>query len=248
MKIVYLEELAPVSLGGLKCATKNHLSVGLLIIDKIFLGFVVAFSCYTSYLDWRTLTYPSGLALVLLWSGIVSAILRFILALGSLNFFHTFPHDFLLAIPCFFLLNKLGIIAEGDFSYFFSVCLCFPRYPYGLVGFLSQYLKTVPQVLYNTSLGMVLLTNSCLLTPHFFVISKFVKSDTSSYWKALYLLLLIIGIASRNLVVLLFLPFFLVPLLRILGPMDVEQLPMIPCLFFSLMLSLTFGDLLLMLS
>ena len=248
MSSVYLDELVPVSLGGLKCATKNHLSVGLLIIDKMLLGFVVAFSCYSSYLDWQTLTYPPDLALVLLWSGIVSAILRFILTIRSLYFLHTFPLDFLLAILCFFSLNKMGIIAEGDFSYFFSICLCFPRYPYGLVGFLSQYLKIVPHVLCNTSLGMVLLINSCLVTPHFFAFSKFIKGDTSSYWKTLYLLFLILGIASMNLVVLLFLPLLLVPLSQILEPKDVEQLPMIPCLFLSLILSLTFGDLLLVLS
>lgn len=248
MASVYLREPAPVSLGGLKCATKNHLSVDLLTIDKLLFGFVVAFSSYSSYLDWRTLTYPPDLALVLLWSGIVSATLRFILSLRSLNFLHTFPLDFLFALVCFFFLNRMEIIAEGDLYYFFSVCLCFPRYPYGLVDFLSQSLKITSQVSCNTSLAMVLLTNSCLLTPNLFALRKAVKGSTSSYWKALYFLFSILGIASMNLIVLLFLPLFLIPLLRIQGSTDAEQLPMIPFLFLSLMLSLTFGDLLLVFS
>jgi hypothetical protein len=238
----------PVSLGGLKCATRKHLSVGLLTIEKLLLIFVVIFSSYSSYIDWRTLTYPPDLALVLLWVGIVSATLRLILSIRSLDVFHTFPLDFVGALACFFFLNKMQIIADGDFSYFFSVGLCFPRYPYSLVDFLTQYLRLTPQVSYNTSLAMVLLTNSCLLTPHLFALAKLLKGNTSLYWKACYLLFSILGVLSMNMEVSVFLPFFMVPLSQIQGSTDAEQLPMIPCLFLSLVLSLTFGDLLLVLS
>jgi len=209
---------------------------------------VVAFSAYSSYIDWRTLTYPPILALAMLWLGLVSTTLRSFLALRSHSPLLLLPPDLSLALTASLFLNRLDVVAEGDVWYFFSLCLCFPRYPYKLAYLISQYLRIVPKVSSNTSLAMVLLTNTCILTPCLLAMSIVVKSDVSHCSKALYLSSIALGIISMNPVLLLLVPLLLISRLHGRASKYARVFPMIPCLFLSLIMSLTFGDLLMVLS
>jgi len=232
---------------GLKCAPKTSLSTGLLAIDQVLLGFMVIFSAYSSYLDWRTLTYPPYLALALLWLGLVSTILRLVLALKFLISPFVFPLDLSFALVCPLFLKGLNVIAEGDVSYFYSICLFFPRYPYKLAHFLSQCIQITTRVSYDTSLAWVLLVNTFLLTPHMFALRVLVKKNIPFCLKALYALFSVMGVISLNLLVLVIAPLLLNYIYG-QGSVSTEPFPVIPCLFVSLMVSLTFGDLFLFLS
>ncbi len=232
---------------GLKCAPKDSLPIGLLAIDQVLLGITVAFSAYSSYLDWRTLTYPPTLALAMLWLGLVSTTLRSALAIRSLTFPLVFPLDLLFALTCPLFLKEMRVMAEGDLSYFYSLCLCFPRYPYRLVYSLSRYFQISTRVSCNTSLAWVLLVNSFLLTPHMLALRVIAKGRILPCLKALYVLFSVLGFVSMNLLMLVIAPLLLTHHLNEDSP-SAEPFPMIPCLFVSLMASLTFGDLFLILS
>jgi hypothetical protein len=95
----------------------------------------------------------------------------------------------------------------------------------------------------NTSLAMVLLTNTCLLTPYLLAPSIILKSGMSSCLKAICLILIALGVASMNPVFLLLAPLLLLHRLCGRTSANTELFPMIPCLFLSLIASLTFGDL-----
>lgn len=184
----------------------------------------------------------------MLWLGLTSITLRSLLYSGSQTFLLIFPPDLSLALACSLFLYKLNVIAEGDISYFSSLCMCFPGYPYELARFISQCLNITLKVSSNTSLAMVLLTNTCLLTPYLLTLSIILKRGMSSCSKALYLILIALGVASMNPAFLLLVPLLLLRRLYGRTSANTELFPMIPCLFLSLIASLTFGDLLMVLS
>ncbi len=233
---------------GLKCTPKTSLSTSLLAIDQVLLGFMVTFSAYSSYLDWRTLTYPPYMALAMLWLGLTSTMLRLVLALKSFLFPFVFPLDLSFALVCPLFLKRMNVIAEGDVSYFYSICLFFPRYPYRLAYFFSQYFQITTRVSCDTSLAWVLLVNTFLLTPHMFALRVLVKRNISFCLKALYVLFSVLGILSMNLLVLVIAPLLLNHHICGQSSVSTELFPVIPCLFASLMVSLTFGDLFLLFS
>ncbi|MBS7643733.1 hypothetical protein KEJ26_04100 [Candidatus Bathyarchaeota archaeon] len=208
----------------------------------IFLILTVA-SIYASFKDLQNYVYPDFVD-------------RFLFAVGFTSFIlHQTLFNFSQLVVLKSIVNlgfagissailwKLGAIGDGDGRYLFALSLCYPTYPESLAFCLSQPLGVTPRISVLIPFSMVLMINTLFVLAYLMTIYKVAQSNRPKAYFAIYAAIVVVVsiLITPKALLALPLPALLYTIIEKNPKRD--KLPLIPCLFAALIVSLTLGDL-----
>jgi len=208
----------------------------------VFLILAVA-SIYASFKDLQKYVYPDFVDRFLLTIGFISFIIHQIL----FNFSQLVVLKSIISVGfaaiSSAMLWKLGAIGDGDGRYLLALSLCYPTYPGTLAFSLSRSLGVTPCISALTPFSMVLLINTLFALAYFMPIYKAARSKRPKAYFAIYAAVVAVVsiLVTPKAWLALPLPTLLYKILEKSPKKD--RLPLIPCLFAALIVSLALGDL-----
>lgn len=210
--------------------------------ETVTLAVICMSSSYASIVDFRDGSYPLPVALVLLLTGIFSLIFH----MATLDFSYLIISRGAISISLAVIFSviwyKLRMVGDGDGKYLISLALCYPSYPGFLASKMAGILGYTPMVYTSTPFSFLILLNSALVLSFFIMLFEIFRNKWLLPFYTSYALLAIILSLIYTPKFLLILP---IPAL-IYIVMHVRKtrldLPFIPCLFVSFLLTLVFGE------
>jgi prepilin signal peptidase PulO-like enzyme (type II secretory pathway) len=208
----------------------------------IFLILAVA-SIYASFKDIQNYVYPDFVDRFLFTVGFIS----FIIHQTFFNFSQLVVLKSIVSVSfagiSSAILWKLGAIGDGDGKYLLALSLCYPTYPESLAFYLSQPLGVTPRISVLVPFSMVLMINTLFALAYLLMVYKAIRSTRPKAYFVIYaaVVVLVSILVTPKALLALPLPALLYTIVEKNSKRD--KLPLIPCLFAALVISLTLGDL-----
>lgn len=208
----------------------------------VFLILTVA-SIYASFKDLQNYVYPDFVDRFLLMVGFISFIMhQTLFNFSQLVFLKSIISVSFAGISSA-ILWKLGAIGNGDGRYLLALSLCYPIYPESLAFYLSQPLGVTPRISVLIPFSMVLMINTLFALAYLLTVYKAAQSNRPKAYFVIYVAVIVVVSILITPKALLALPLPSLVYTVLERKIKKDKLPLIPCLFAALIVSLTLGDL-----